>query len=246
MTNNIDFIGIGAPRCGTSWIANVLRSHPDICISEPKEVRYFNRNEMPVGRLKGNLNSNFDQDISWYLKRFSHAKNGQLCGEISPVYLSDESAPAAIKAQYPDVKLIVCLRHPVNQAFSFYKLHRGNSIIKPISFEQALEQEPVYIETSLYGKHLARYLEHFDKDKILFLVFEELIAEPVQELNRILNSSVLNLQPTWIHRNITPTNLLRGAQTNYTSLPSNFPSGLLKTVSVKYLNGCAPSERTSY
>lgn len=205
MTKKIDFIGIGAPRCGTSWIANVLRSHSDICISEPKEVRYFNRYEMPVGRLKGNLNKNYDQDISWYLKRFSHAKDGQLCGEISPVYLSDEAAPAAIKEKYPDVKLIVCLRNPVNQVFSFYKMHSGNAIIEPMSFEQALEQEPLYIETSLYGKHLARYLQHFDKDKILFLVFEELIAEPTRELNRIFKfldvDTPTDLDPSKYHTN---------------------------------------------
>jgi hypothetical protein len=205
VTKNIEFIGIGAPRCGTSWIANVLRAHADICISEPKEVRYFNRNEMQVGKLKGNVNANFDQDISWYLKRFSHAKEGQLCGEISPVYLSDHDAPAAIKAQYPDVKLIVCLRNPVDRAFSFYKLHRGNSIIEPMTFEQALEKESVYIETGLYGQHMARYLEHFDSEKILFLIFEELIAEPERELIRIFEflgvEPPANLDPSKYHTN---------------------------------------------
>ena len=185
MTKNIDFIGIGAPRCGTSWITNVLRSHPDICISEPKEVRYFNREEKQFGRLKGNKNSNFDKDISWYLQRFSHAKEGQFCGEFSPIYLSDQTAPSAIKAQFPDVKLIVCLRNPEDRAYSFYKLLSGNSVIEPMSFEQALEKESVYVEAGLYAKNLARYLEYFDRDKILFLVFEEVISEPAREINRI-------------------------------------------------------------
>jgi len=206
---NIAFIGIGAPRCGTSWIANVLRAHPDICISEPKEVRYFNRDEMQVGRLKGNINPNFDQDISWYLKRFSHGKPGQLCGEISPVYLSDHEAPAAINARYPDVKLIVCLRNPVDRAFSFYKLHRGNSIIDQMSFEQALEKESVYVETGLYGKHLANYLEYFDRDQILFLIFEDLISEPTRELNRIFEflgvEPPVDLDPSQYHTNESAT-----------------------------------------
>jgi hypothetical protein len=203
--DTIDFIGIGAPRCGTSWVANVLRAHPEICISEPKEVRYFNRMEMPVGRLKGNLNANFDQDISWYLKRFSHAKPGQLRGEISPVYLSDEHAAAAIKAQYADIKLIVCLRNPVDRAFSFYKLHRGNSIIDNMSFEDALEKEDVYVRTGMYGEHLERYLEQFDKDQILFIIFEDLIAEPKRELGRIFEflglEAPIDLDPSKFHTN---------------------------------------------
>ena len=140
---------------------------------------------MPVGRQKDKLNANFDQDISWYLKRFSHAKANQLCGEISPVYLGDHDAPAAIQARYPDVKLLVSLRNPVDRAFSFYKLHRGNSIIDPMSFEKALQEEYVYVKTGLYGEHLARYLEYFDKDQILLVIFERLIAEPDRELNRI-------------------------------------------------------------
>lgn len=205
MSDEISFIGIGAPRCGTSWIANVLRAHPKICISEPKEVRYFNRMEMQVGKLKGNVNANFDQDIAWYLKRFSHAKPGQLLGEISPVYLSDEQAPAAIKARYPNVKLIVCLRNPVDRAYSFYKLHRGNRIIDEMSFEEALEREDVYVRTGMYGEHLARYLEHFDRDQILFLVFEELIAEPAHELGRIFEFLELetppDLDPSKYHTN---------------------------------------------
>jgi len=140
---------------------------------------------MPIARQKGKQNANFDQDISWYLKRFSHAKANQLCGEISPVYLGDHDAPAAIQAKYPDVKLLVSLRNPVDRAFSFYKLHRGNSIIEPMSFEQALEEEFVYVKTGLYGEHLARYLEYFDKDQILLVIFEDLIAEPERELKRI-------------------------------------------------------------
>jgi len=36
----VDFISIGAPRCGITWLANCLRAHPDLCLSEPKEIKY--------------------------------------------------------------------------------------------------------------------------------------------------------------------------------------------------------------
>jgi len=194
MKKNIDFIGIGAPRSGTSWIANVLREHPQICISEPKEVRYFNRYEIPVGKLKGIKNSNFDQDLSWYMQRFSHAKPGQLLGELSPVYLSDKEAPLAIKARFPSVKLIVCLRNPVDRAFSLYNLHRGNSLISNISFEQAIKQESVYVDTGMYAEHLERYLQHFTHEQILFLIFEQFIADPETGFNQIFK--FLGVEPT--------------------------------------------------
>ena len=181
----IDFIGIGAARSGSSWVGNVLRKHPDICISEPKEVRYFNRYRIPVGKDKGRLNPNHDQSLEWYFKRFSHARDGQIRGEISPVYLLDEAAAPAIKNVFPDIRLILCVRNPVKRAYSSYRLHRGLGVIEDITFEQALEQESLYIEMGLYAKQLRRYLEYFNRQQILVVVFEKLIKQPEKEFPRI-------------------------------------------------------------
>lgn len=183
--HGVDFIGLGAARSGSSWIANVLRAHPGICLSEPKEVRYFNRYLVPVGKDKGQLNSNHDESIAWYTRHFSHARKGQRKGEISPVYFFDEAAPASIKKHFPDIKLIVCLRNPVKRAYSSYRLHRGLSIIDDIPFEQAIEQESVYIDMGLYARQLKRYLEYFRRDQLLVVIFEDLIRQPELEFKRI-------------------------------------------------------------
>jgi len=182
---SVDFIGLGAARSGSSWVANVLRAHPEICLSEPKEVRYFNRYLVPVGKDKGKFNRNHDKTIEWYGRHFSHARKGQVKGEISPVYLFDEAAPASIKKLFPDIKLIVCLRNPVKRAYSSYRLHRGMSIIDDISFEQAVEQEAVYVDMGLYAKQLKRYLEYFSKEQLLVIIFEDLIRQPDEEFKRI-------------------------------------------------------------
>jgi hypothetical protein len=42
---NIDFIGIGTSKAGTTWISEMLDAHPGICMSEPKEVNYFNEQD---------------------------------------------------------------------------------------------------------------------------------------------------------------------------------------------------------
>ena len=170
MTEAIDFIGIGAARSGTSWIANILRAHPEICVSEPKEIRYFNRYVLPVAKAKGKVNSNYDRDLAWYLDRFRHTREGQLRGEYSPIYLYDEAAASAIKSCFPDVKLIACLRNPADRAYSHYWLHRGLSVLGNISFEQALHEEEVYVSMGLYARQLKRYLEHFDRDQLLVLI----------------------------------------------------------------------------
>ena len=37
----IDFIGIGAPKCGTTWLSAQLEAHPQIGFAPDKEVYYF-------------------------------------------------------------------------------------------------------------------------------------------------------------------------------------------------------------
>ncbi|MDY6993754.1 MAG: sulfotransferase [Pseudomonadota bacterium] len=36
-----DFIGIGAQRSGTTWVANVMSLHPEIWVPPLKELHYF-------------------------------------------------------------------------------------------------------------------------------------------------------------------------------------------------------------
>ena len=38
----LDFLGIGAGKSGTTWLADVLRMHPGIFIPAEKELIYFN------------------------------------------------------------------------------------------------------------------------------------------------------------------------------------------------------------
>lgn len=40
-----DFLGIGAPRAGTTWLWTVLRAHPQIWMPPRKELHYFDRAE---------------------------------------------------------------------------------------------------------------------------------------------------------------------------------------------------------
>lgn len=35
------FVGIGAPRSGTTWLANYLKIHPQVCFSPIKELHFF-------------------------------------------------------------------------------------------------------------------------------------------------------------------------------------------------------------
>ena len=39
---NIDFIGVGFPKCGTTWLTECLREHPEIALPNRKHLSFFN------------------------------------------------------------------------------------------------------------------------------------------------------------------------------------------------------------
>lgn len=183
-TEMVDFIGIGTPRSATTWISDVLRRHPEVGLSEPKEVRYFNRYLFPLGSDRGRLNPDFDRSIHWYLRHFG--TEGRVQGEFTPLYLYDEGAPAAIERHFPDIKLLCCLRNPVDRAYSHYLLYRNTGTLPEMSFEEALEREPVFLEMGFYARPIARYLQRFEREQVLFLLFDDLVADPDGQVARVL------------------------------------------------------------
>jgi hypothetical protein len=160
------FVGIGVPRAGTTWLHTLLSAHPDVFLpSRRKEVRFFDRH--------------YDQGQTWYEAFFcepDEARRYRAIGEISPQYLYSEESPARISALIPAAKLIVMLRHPVDRAYSQFGFsiqrrdYRG-------SFEEFLATRRRALEMGFYSPHLERYLQHFDRDQILAILFEEAVSE---------------------------------------------------------------------
>lgn len=176
---SLDFIGIGASRSGTSWIAKVLGEHPDVFIPQKKELQFFNKDW------------EFRRGLSYYGTHFADAKPGQLIGEFTPGYLVSESAAARIKKYFPDAKLILCLRDPVERAYSQYFYHRAKGKEMAETFEAALQgrHREHYLNKGMYAKHLMTYLELFPREQILVLFYSELKRDPrllVQRLYRFL------------------------------------------------------------
>jgi hypothetical protein len=46
------FLGIGAPKCGTTWLAECLREHPQVFVPEVKEVVYFSSDKKARARRR--------------------------------------------------------------------------------------------------------------------------------------------------------------------------------------------------
>lgn len=175
-----EFLIIGAAKSGTSSLWTLLNQHPDIFMCEPKEPQFFDE---AVGWPNG---------IGWYESLFAPAAENQIIGEASTHYTRWPQVPRVpekIHALLPDVKLIYVMRNPVERAFSHY-VHRWTRDLHPEepfsqTFDEFCKTDSVCIDSSLYFMQLEQYMAFFPKDRLLPVVFEELITSPESCLKKI-------------------------------------------------------------
>ena len=93
----IAFLGIGAQKSGTSYLARLLDQHPEIYLSEPKELNFFHTTK---SFHRSEKNEVYDKGITYYESFFRNANNSQLCAEFSPNYFYCPDAAARIHKHY--------------------------------------------------------------------------------------------------------------------------------------------------
>lgn len=180
---DIYFIGLGTFKAATTFIAMILKNHPETCLAIGKEVHYFNKY---FGIQK--VNDNFNKPISWYSEHFVHCENDLKKGEFSPMYLFDPYAPEAIYRLYPNVKLIICLRHPVERAFSHFimeKYTQKQTQKYNDCFSDVVLNKAFHMQAGLYHEQIGRYLKYFDISQMHFIFTEELKEDKNKELKKL-------------------------------------------------------------
>lgn len=164
------FIGIGAQRAGTTWLYHCLAEHPQVFVSPTKELQFFN--------------NHYDEGTGWYAAHFRDVGEERAIGEVSPNYLETAEAPQRIRQLLPDVRLFVSLRDPVSRALSAYNLFKDQRYAG-VSFEQACGEGSPLVYDGLYALHLRRWFEHFDRDQLLVLIYDDIERHPQAVVQRL-------------------------------------------------------------
>ena len=191
-----DFLVIGAGKAGTTSLFHALSRHPMVFPSPRKEPRFFcfdGPGAAPDG-LRG-FPLGYVRDPAAYRRLFAGARPGQLAAEASTWYLTCPGAAARIRAAAPDARLIAILREPVARAYSHW-LHCRREGAEPLSFEAALAAEPQrraegwaphwhYLGQSDYAAGLAAYRAAFPADRLLVLLYDDLVRDLPAALRRV-------------------------------------------------------------
>ena len=194
-------MGIGVPRGGTTWLHTWLAGHPQVYMpARRKEIRFFDRH--------------YALGLAWYEEFFcppGEAVKYRAIGEISPQYFYCDECPDRIASALPDARLMIMLRHPVDRAYSNYgfTVQRGNY---KGTFEEFVASRPTALEWGFYSRYAKRYLQHFDKSRVLGLVFEDVFSQSEKTTNRV--AEFLDISPEGFHadgfdRKVNPSSVPR-------------------------------------
>lgn len=158
----------GVMRCGTTSLRNYLSRHPDISQPKRREIDYFN--------------DNYDKGKRWY--ELQLGKGGL---DKSPNYLANPSVPRRIYNDYPNAKVVVLLRNPVDRALSHYRwLQSVKGYRRPFSTLLSPTHEDGWynvLNRGHYAEQLAPWLRLFST---IVVKSEDLFTAPRRTYGTIL------------------------------------------------------------
>tara|TARA_Y100000310_G_scaffold183516_1_gene183656 strand:- start:1339 stop:2208 length:870 start_codon:yes stop_codon:yes gene_type:complete len=188
-----NFFIVGGSKCGTTNISYYLDLHHDVFISKLNEPYYF---------CKWDISDDFVResmiiDKKKYLRLFESAKTQKAIGEATPSYLHSPNSARKIKERFPESKIIISVRNPIERAYSGYlsnelRKNDGHTFREMIDrHKKLIENNEFFIynilEPGFYSKHIKRFQNIFDREKIKIIIFEEYITNIEGTIKSILD-----------------------------------------------------------
>lgn len=171
-----DFLIIGAMKAGTTSLYQYLKCHPQVFMPHTKELDFFARE------------LNWERGFSWYRRQFLPAGSEVLAvGEASTsytMYPTYRDVPQRIATHLPEVRLIYVVRHPIERSRSHYR-HNVATGRETRPIDEALLKDPCYLDYSRYAFQIERYLQHFDRERLLVISSDELRDQRLRTIRKV-------------------------------------------------------------
>jgi hypothetical protein len=225
-----DFLMVGAPKCGTTSMAQYLDQHPDIYMVRG-EPHYFGSDiEYNRPRLTARQ----------YERLFLPSRGKAMRGERSTWYLYSQKAAGEIYERNPDALIIAMLRNPADMLHSLHSHYVQRGRRDDIEdFAKALAAEPArragilpaaarfpeslyYSSIPRYAEQLERFISRFGRERVKVLLIDDLREDPARHYREVLeflgvdssfqpdfrvHNASAPIPNTWLHRQWKASNL---------------------------------------
>ncbi len=190
---NPNFFIVGGAKCATTNISYYLNDHPDIFFPELNEPYYYCKFDVPKIFKRESMIT----DKKKYLNLFKKATYQKVIGEATPVYLQCPNAAKQIKKDFPNSKILISIRNPIDKAHSSYYSYKFMNLDKrtfsekiDIYEKKLLDKEFDlfnFIEDGFFSKHIQRFQRVFSPEQIKIIFFEDYVKNIPTHINSILN-----------------------------------------------------------
>ena len=168
---------IGAMKSGTTSLHDYLDMHPEIQMSSPKELNFFNNEE------------NYKKGNSWYSSFFKEGYKYN--GESSVNYTKRQIFPFVpsriMEYLGRDIKLIYVVRNPIDRFQSnFTDSKTYGDIPSSYSINEFIQEKLADIpllKTSLYYYQIEHYLAYFELKNMYFIKADDLKKNPQRTMD---------------------------------------------------------------
>ena len=173
----MDFLCIGAYRCGMSWLKMTLESHPQVSLAgESGSVS-------AGGKPRLSRPETLTSDAPWFPDGA-----GKVRGEVDPAYgILDADEVEYIHSRHPRLKLIYIIRNPLSRAWSHAQLDAARELEDFASLDPNVGTETwlarhVRSQFSVlhgdYERCLRNWLRFYPRQSVLILKYEDVHADP--------------------------------------------------------------------
>jgi Sulfotransferase domain len=199
-----NFLIIGAQKSGSTFLVKCLREHPDIF--------------MPLGEIRIFENPEYQQTNvhQFFEELLGDVYGKKAIGIKRPAYLAKPECPERIYEHIPNAKLVAILRNPIERAISAYfhymkcgfipieHLEKGMTKLIEGEYERLYPKSAEIIDYGLYHRYLARYLNYFERNQILVLLFDALKVNPLESIRQVYR--FLGVRDDYVPRGLSMKN----------------------------------------
>ena len=164
----VNLFVIGVNKAGTSWLYHLLSKHPDIYMSDVKELFFFGTDrEGPTNLEAYHRHFDFNGSHSYY-------------GEATATYYREPAVATEIASYNSSAKLIAIVRDPIERTRSHFQYHKQLGIIdEEQPLQTIFERDPSpYLANSHYETALPAFRRQFGRDQFSVVSLEESKANP--------------------------------------------------------------------
>jgi hypothetical protein len=183
-----NFFFIGAPKCGTTALANWLREHPRIFMTQrPKEPMFFDNDIFNPDRMS----------LKQYESLFRNADDTHLIvGEATTSYVRSLEAVRNILEYSPSARFLVAIRNPVEMAPSVHAQALYTQHEEIADFKEAWQAQEdrmhgkrlpkncrndparlIYADVCRLGEQVERLFRQVSRDRVMVVFMDDMRAD---------------------------------------------------------------------